>query len=329
MENKLSKLINLIQKLPEACLDYVIQYVEEKIEENAEKKPVPLCPHCGLNAKRNGHKDGVQRFKCKTCGKTFVETTNTIMYNSHCGEAAWKQVIRDTIEGIPLDATADSLALSHSTVFNMRHKILLALEAEEMRNPTVLDGVCELDDTYVLESLKGTKILEDYWRKPRKHGAVAKKRGLSSEYICISTGVQRDGEAYSQTVSRSTPCKEDIAIVFEGHIGEAALIMCDGAESYNALGESSGSAVMNVTEENRGGFTHINTVNGFHSFIKDRYNDYRGVSTKYLNRYNALFSKIYRGDSDITDKIFNTLRSNNLQRFYTVSDVKTLNLLDI
>jgi hypothetical protein len=36
--------------------------------------------------------------------------------------------------------------------------------------------------------------------------------------------------------------------------------MCDGAASYNALGESCGSAVMNVNDENRGGFTHINTV---------------------------------------------------------------------
>jgi len=330
MENKLSKLINLVQKLPEACLDSVINYVEGIVEEeNAEDKPVPHCPHCGLNAKRNGHKEGVQRFKCKTCGKTFGETTNTIMYNSHCGEAAWKQVIRDTVDGIPLDATADALALSHSTVFNMRHKILLALEAEEMRNPTVLDGVCELDDTYVLESFKGTKISEKYWRKPRKHGAVAKKRGLSNEYICISTGVQRDGEAYSQTVTRSTPSKDDIAMVFKGHIGEAALIMCDGAENYDALCESCGSAVMNVTEENRGGFSHINTVNGFHSFIKDRYNDYRGVATKYLNRYNVLFSKVFRGNSDLVDKIFDTLRSNSAQRFHSIKDVKALNLLDI
>ena len=329
MENKLSKLINLVQRLPEACLDEVIGYIEEKVEKNAEDKPTPSCPHCGRSAKLNGKKDGRQRYQCSTCGKTFGETTNTAMTYSHSGEAAWKQVVRDTVAGVSIDETADSLLLSHSTVFNMRHKILLALEAEEIHQPTVLDGVCELDDTYVLESLKGTKLPEDYWRKPRKHGAVAQKRGISSEYVSISAGVQRDGEAYSQTVTRATPGKEDIAAAFKGHIGEAALIMCDGAASYNALGKSCGSAVMNVNDENRGGFTHINTVNGFHSFIKKRYEDYRGVATKYLNRYNALFSIVFRGDSDLTDRIYNILCSNDIPRFHSVNDVKTLGLLKI
>ena len=106
----------------------------------------------------------------------------------------------------------------HSTAFNMRHKILLALEAEEQRQPTVLDGVCELDDTYVLENLKGSKIPEDYGRKARKHGAVAQKPGVSNEYVSISTGVQRDGGAYCRTVTRATPGKNDIASVFDGHI---------------------------------------------------------------------------------------------------------------
>jgi transposase-like protein len=329
MESKLSKLIGLVQKLPEACLDEVIDYMEEKVEESAEDKPTPPCPHCGESAKLNGKKDGRQRYKCNTCGKTLGETTNTAKNYSHSGEAVWKQVIRDTIAGIPIDETADSLLLSHSTVFNMRHKILLALECEEIHQPTVLDGVCELDDTYVLESFKGTKLPEDYWRKPRKHGAVAQKRGVSNEYISISTGVQRDGEAYAQTVTRATPGKEDVAAAFKGHIGEAVLIMCDGAASYNALGETCGSAVMNVTDENRGGFTHINTVNGFHSFIKDRYNECRGVATKYLNRYNALFSKVFRGGSDLADRIYSILRKNDIQRFHTVNDVKTLGLLEI
>ena len=319
MENKLSKLIKLVQNLPEACLDEAIKNIEEIIENNTKEKSAPPCPHCRSDAKRNGHKDGVQRFKCKSCGKTFGETTNTTMYNSQCGEAAWKQVIQDTVDGVPLDVTADCLELSHSTVFNMRHKILLALEAEETRNPTMLDGVCELDDTYVLESQKGTKIPEGYWRGPRKHGAVAQKRGVSNEYVCISAGVQRDGEAYSQTVTRSIPGKRDIAAAFDGHIGDAALIMCDGAESYDALGEKHGCTVMKVTEENRGGFTHINTVNGFHSFIKDRYKDYRGVATKYLNRYNALFSKAYRGNIDLADNIYKILCSNDANRFFSVN----------
>lgn len=333
MENKIAKLIDLVQKLPEECLDETIDFVNGKMEENADNKPIPPCPHCkSVSVKRNGRKDGRQRFQCKNCGKSFGETTNAAVFQSHCGEAVWKQVIRDTVTGVPIDETAENIAVSHSTIFNMRHKILLALEVEESRNPTVLNDVCELDDTYVLESYKGTKLPDDFWRAPRKHGAVAQKRGISNEYVGICTGVQRDGDAISMTVTRATPGKEDVMRVFENRIGEEALILCDGATSYTALGESCACPVQNVTVDGtKGGkgFYNINTVNSFHSFIKNRYVQYRGVSTKYLNRYNPLFSKVFRNGGDLVDEIYNLLTLNDDTRHHSVNDVKTLNLLNI
>ena len=329
MENKVAKLIALVQKLPESCLDEAIGYVEEKIAEDTSEKAAPPCPHCGGTAKRNGHKDGRQRYQCNACGRAFGDTTNAAVSYSHYGEAVWKQVIRDTVEGYSMDDTAHALMLSHSTVFHMRHKILLALEAEEIRQPTVLDGVCEVDDTYVLENFKGKKLPEDCGRKARKHGAVAQKRGISNEYISISTGVQRDGGVYCHTVTRATPGKEDVTAAFGGHIGEAALVLCDGATSYHVLEESCGCDVVSINEENKSAFFHTNTANGLHSFIKDRYNQYRGVATKYLNRYNALFAKLFRSGEDLTDSIYKILCSNDVKRFHTVQDVKSAGLLNI
>jgi len=330
MENKLSKLIGLVQKLPEVCLDEAIAQIEELIESNEGEKPVPSCPHCGGVAKRNGSINGVQRFLCKACGKTYGETTKTALYSSHSGEAVWRQVIRDTLDGVPIAGTAVSLALSTDTVFRMRHKILLGLEAEEARNPTVLDGVCEFDDTYVLESLKGgKKIPEGYYRKARRHGAVAQKPGISNEYISISTGIQRDGSAYCRTVARSTPSKDEISTAFDGHIGEATLALCDGAKSYNILRENGNCDVVHVDEENKSGFYHTNTANGLHSHIKEMYKHYKGVATKYLNRYNVLFAKMYRGGQDLADSIYNILCNTEINRHHSVKDVNSLRLLDI
>ena len=333
MENKLSQLIKQVQRLPEDCLDDVIDYINGKIEDSAEGKPAPPCPHCkDEGVTKFGFKHGKQRYRCKGCGKTFLATTNTAMYNSRFGEAVWRQVVRDTVDGIPIDETAEAIGASHTTAFLMRHKVLLSLEAEECRKPTVLDGVCELDDTYVLESLKGTGIPEDYWRKARKHGAKAKKRGVSSEYIAISTGLERDGQAYSKSVTRATPGKDDVIAVFGNHIGQEALILCDGAKSYAALGETGDYPVQNVCADGSKagkGFYNINTSNSFHGFIKDRYIGYKGVATKYLNRYNALFSKAFRCSDDLADEIYNMLSSSDSQRFHSVVDVKALNLLEI
>jgi hypothetical protein len=50
-------------------------------------------------------------------------------------------------------------------------------------------SVCELDETFVLESYKGSEIPLDFYRKPRNHGAKSSKRGLSSEQICICADI--------------------------------------------------------------------------------------------------------------------------------------------
>ncbi len=55
----------------------------------------------------------------------------------------------------------------------------------------------------------------------------------------------------------------------------------------------------------------INKVNGLHSFIKQKMDAMRGVATVYLNRYNALFSKIYAADRSVIDDIFNLMTSRN------------------
>ncbi len=48
------------------------------------------CPYYGsYTVIRYGHKCRKQRFYCKSCGKTFVPTTHTIMSNSHFPAEVW------------------------------------------------------------------------------------------------------------------------------------------------------------------------------------------------------------------------------------------------
>jgi len=203
----------------------------------------------------------------------------------------------------------------------------VSLEAEKARTPAVLSVVCELDDTYVLESYKGKKLSPDFWRKPRKHGAKAQKRGISNEYVCISTGVSRNGGVIAKSVTRATPNKDDINAAFGGHIEPETLIMCDGANGYNDFGAKNDCDVVVIKE--RGGFTHTNTASSFQNLIKERYNKYRGVATKYLNRYNALFAKLFRNQTDLADEIYNIMISSDTPRHHSVADVKGLGLLGV
>jgi transposase-like protein len=239
------------------------------------------------------------------------------MFNSHSGEAVWKQVIRDTLNGVSLDATAVNLAMHHETVFNMRHKILYCIEQEQMRNPQQMSGVCEVDETYILENYKGKKLPADFWRKPRKHGAVAQKAGLSDEYICVCAAVERNGKSSAIATGRSQPSSNDVTRIFSDKFTNDTLVLCDGAKSYGVL-EKDGVCSVTSTNNNDDGFKNINNVNAFHSFIKERNRNARGFATKYLNRYNAFFSISFKKSEFVVDDIYKMLCDMN-NRYNTIS----------
>jgi transposase-like protein len=328
MANTLAEAIEILKHLPERHVEKALQAIREVKSEHdqEEKETIPQCPKCkSEKVVRNGKKRRKQAFLCRTCGKSFVETSETTLFYSHSGEAVWKQVIRDTVNGKSINKTATELDLHHETVFNMRHKILFVIEQEELKNPTKLTGVCEADETYILESYKGKKLPNDFWRKPRKHGAVATKPGLSNEYVCICTGIEREGNAVAVAVNRATAGKKDIEHVFSERVNKSTLILSDGAKGYSVLNDK--CQVQEVNKD-RGGFYNINTVNSYHSFIKERNRNARGFATKYINRYNSLFSMVFRKTDNITNCIYDLLCDMN-NRYNTSIESRTRNLLEV
>jgi len=203
-------------------------------KDTLDKKPD--CPYCGSHAIiRYGHKCGKQRFFCKSCGKTFVPTTHTIMSNSHFPEKIWREVIKDTVRGNAIEYTAKRTCCSHQAVFDMRHKVLMALQQLPEACEVCLGDVSEFDETFVLDCYKGKKLDSFLTRKPHRHGAKAEKRGISNEYICICTGIQRKGDALAASVNRAKPSAGELISIFEGHIADGTLALCDGLRSYHAL----------------------------------------------------------------------------------------------
>lgn len=229
------------------------------------------------------------------------------MENSHYNRSIWADFIRDTLYGESLDKSAEKFGFSHQTAFNMRHKILLALEDMAEQEPVLLSGVVEFDETFVLDCYKDAPIPESTGRGERKHGAKASKRGISNEYIAICTGIQRDGGVVAETVNRAKPSAEELKTVFQGHLALNMIALTDGLRSYRILETLAVCTVVDTNEGKDGGAFNLNTVNSLHSFIKDTYNHYRGVATKYINRYNALFSVAFRCASSLRDSLFTSV----------------------
>ena len=323
MEITLKDIIGLAKEMPtkyfQETYDRLTEIKEKAEVESKKESQEEKCPHCRSKAiVRNGKRHKKQAYLCRSCGKSFVETTASAIQNSHSSKTVWKEVIRDTIDGVSIDKTAENLALAHSTVFNMRHKILFCIEQAIFSEPVELEGVCEVDETYILESLKGREIPEDYYREPRKHGAKASKPGLSNEYICVCTSVTGENKCMASAVNRATPSKAEIVEVFGDIIVDDTVILCDGNANYDVLEEK-----CTVAHTER-----INKVNGFHSFIKERMRAARGVATIYLNRYNVLFARIFGTNHPTPDNIY-VLMTSRSDSYFSIADVKSLNLLNV
>ena len=261
-----------------------------------------------------------------------MTTTHTVMSHSHFPADVWKESISDTIRGNALDYTAARLGINHQTAFNMRHKILLALQQLPDVENALLGEVSELDETFVLDCYKGKPIPDTLGRGARKHGAKAQKGGISNEYVCICTGIQRNGSAYAASANRAKPDAEELKGLFREHIAQGTLILCDGLKSYRALPTITECTIKDCSgiAADEKCFYNLNTVNGFHSFIKRRYDFYRGVATKYLNRYNALFASAYRKADTMIGLLARTFLDVSSTDFYHSNKaVKEMDMLAI
>lgn len=260
-------------------------------EELKDTRPT-VCPRCGrsdVQFIKKGIHGGKQRYQCKGCGRKFNYDTEQITAHSHQSIDAWITVIEDTLSLKALDETAKKINVCHETSFNMRHKLLAFLETMT-ESEVVLDELVETDETYVVESQKGIKC-ED--RKPRKHGEGATKPGLSHEQYCVCVATDRDNHVCAVCVNRAKPSGDDIVKALSAHIAPESVLLCDGATTYNKLTELLQCKKVELKgHDSYDRVYHLNTVNNQHSRIKEMLRQFRGVASKYLNRYLALFTTI-------------------------------------
>ena len=87
------------------------------------------------------------------------------------------------------DYTAKKAGLTHDCVFNMRHKILIAIRDILAEEKICLSGVSELDETFVLDSYKGSSLPDSVLRPARKHGAAVKDIPIFYKRVKIIYGI--------------------------------------------------------------------------------------------------------------------------------------------
>lgn len=290
-EINIEEMRNMLYELPAFILKKFNSIIEEYNSEKDEAQNIVFetCPKCKIinpSVIRGGiTRKGKQMYRCTSCRKRFVADHNEVTFYSRLSKDQWNEAIRSAVSGNSIDEAASLCSVSHITAFKMRHKIMAYLEKNE--DSIIVSDKVELDEKYLQKSHKGKKI---EGIKSRHRGIKASKRGISDEKICLLTAVERDGESFLRAYNMGRPTSEDVMNI-KSHIKKESYLWTDNHQSYNKLTEELDSKrVIISSHEDYDKVNHLDNVNCFHSQIQRWYTEMKGVSTKYINRYAALFN---------------------------------------
>ncbi|MGL4848270.1 MAG: transposase [Clostridium sp.] len=229
------------------------------------------CPHCeGDEFKRYGFYKGNQRYKCKKCNRIFTIRTDSFYHCSKKFEGNVKIYIRLMYEGKTLREIARAMEITVVTAFLWRHKIMKVLHDSNENN--LLVGSCEGFDYITRGNLKGVKGGSPF--KGRVQIIIAfddKNRGRANIITKEVVGLRITKEKMLRMLHKD-------ASIFIG---------------YNNFMRIAGEQI-NKGKKNENKERHKNklVIIRIHRWI----NKFRGVSTKYVEKYLSWFILDYKLD---------------------------------
>ncbi|WP_443094239.1 IS1595 family transposase [Pseudoduganella dura] len=240
------------------------------------------CPHCGgSRCHRCGEANGLQRYRCVGCRHSFNALTGTPLARLRLRDK-WLPYLQCLIESKTVRAAAERVAVAKSTSFRWRHRFIAAVRQE--RRPR-LSGIVEADETYLLESQKGSRHLD---RPARKRGGKATRRGISRELDCLLVARDRNRQTCDFVTGRGPVTARQLALHLLPVLAHDVLLVSDSARAYQLFAKQAGITheTVNIQAGIRArGALHIQGVNGWHSRFKTWLRRFNGVASRYLANY--------------------------------------------
>lgn len=273
----------LIERLQAAqAWEQVRCIVEDRVQ------ALRICPHChGHHVVRNGLAQGLQRYKCRGCGKTFNALTGSPLARLRY-RLRWLDQAQALLDGVSITQAAQRLEVARSTAFRWRHRFLALPQHAKAAH---LSGIVEADETCLLKSCKGQRQKRrQQARVPRRRGGRARQRGMSSEQDIVLVVRDRSGVCTDQVVQALDTAH--LAAVLQPVLAPDAVLCTDGSSALAAAARHIGvehHAINASAGQHRSGAWHINNVNGHHSRLKNWLRRFNGVASDYLARYLGWF----------------------------------------
>ena len=252
---------------------------EEKCREYLEQQRwngTPACPFCGsLNVHRfpNG-----KIFKCreKECRSKFSVTVGTIYQNTKIPLSKWflaTYILAVHSKGISSLQLAIWLGVTQKTAWHLNHRIRIMLTDKA---PELLEGIVEVDETYVGGSLKNIHA--------KKKEAL---KGLDNKTMVFGA-IQRNGKVRTRVIPKTN--LENISEAIEDFVKLDSTMVSDEHHAYNQVGKKYNHRKVNhrvkeyVRKEDI--LVHTNNIEGYWNILKKQIDGiHHSVSPKHLQRY--------------------------------------------
>ena len=243
------------------------------------------CPHCGSDniVKHSRYRNG-QRYRCKSCSRTFSPTTGTLVHHiKKPGKFGQYASIIEKEGLLTIAEMAKRVGISIPTSFEWRHKILLSLPKGKGK----FSGEVQMDDLWFLYSQKGRKGL----KHARKRGGSSRKGDNSFQAKIIAASDGHQVEMKLAKIGRIS--KNDVICAVGDKFTKSAKLVTDAHSSYSAFAKEVGIDHVSFTAKNHKAATgeNVQYINNMAERLKTLLNrGMRGVSTKYLQLYVSYFA---------------------------------------
>jgi transposase-like protein len=226
---------------------------------------IEKCPSC--NAKKYikyGSYKGIQRYKCKECGKTFSNVTNSLWSYSKSDPIKWIKFIEYVFERKSLRFCAEKLEISLVTAFYWRHKVLHGLTFDSI--PEKLSGDVYIGKKLIPENFKGCRNI------------ITTKR----HNIWVVAAKGNEDSMIAKPISRAFWDLPSFNKKIYALVDKKAYIIPYGDRYISLVAKAHNKKrTKKVQDENKLKF--------FHNILEKWLKKYHGIATKYLEKYLSLF----------------------------------------
>lgn len=183
-----------------------------------------FCPYCNSHFyKLNGHRKGKQRYKCLNCGKSFLETTNTIFSSTKLDENTLRKLIIFVIHDTKIKTIMDILSISSRTAYMWRMKIYKV--AAEITKKAILSNKVWIDEKLIRVNKR--------YLATKPNGL--QYRGQSINQIVVACAIDSNGNKYAEIVGRGHISSRQCLNSYGKHIEKGSHIIHDGIFSHDIL----------------------------------------------------------------------------------------------